>query len=77
MQVMNSNVAISKFEVSTDGGSTWKATTRQPYNFFENASGFGTNTVDVKVTSVNGQSITVKGVSVAASSTKTASSNFS
>ncbi|KAF2654246.1 carbohydrate-binding module family 63 protein [Lophiostoma macrostomum CBS 122681] len=76
MQVVNSNVAVSKLEVSTNGGSTWQSTTRSEYNYFENASGFGTDTVDVKITSTNGKVITVKGVSVAASSTKTASSNF-
>jgi expansin (peptidoglycan-binding protein) len=76
MQVMNSNVAVSKLEVSTDNGSTWQATTRQEYNYFENSSGFGTESVDVKVTSTSGGSIVVKGVSVAASSTKTAGSNF-
>lgn len=77
MQVMNSNIAVSKLEVSTDGGMSWKPTTRKDYNFFENPSGFGTDSVDVKVTSVNGGNIIVKGVSIAASSTKTAASNFS
>jgi expansin (peptidoglycan-binding protein) len=76
MQVVNSNVAVSKLEVSTNGGSTWQPTTRTEYNYFQNASGFGTDTVDVKITSTKGKSITVKGVSVAASSTKTAPSNF-
>jgi expansin (peptidoglycan-binding protein) len=77
MQVMNSNVPVSKLEVSTDGGNSWKSTTRKDYNFFENPSGFGTDSVDVKVTSTSGSSIIVKGVSIAASSTKTAASNFS
>lgn len=77
IQVMNSNVRVSKLEVSTDGGKSWKGTTRQPYNFFENPSGFGTDSVDVKVTSVNGGSIVVKGVSVQPKSMKTAGSNFS
>ncbi|KAF2184636.1 carbohydrate-binding module family 63 protein [Zopfia rhizophila CBS 207.26] len=77
MQVMNSNVPVSKLEVSTDGGKTWQGTTRKEYNFFENPSGFGTDTVDVKVTSVNGGSITVKNCGVVPSSKITASSNFS
>ncbi|ETS73272.1 hypothetical protein PFICI_14877 [Pestalotiopsis fici W106-1] len=76
MQVVNHNQPISKLEVSTDGGSTWKSTTRQDYNFFENSSGFGTDTVDVRVTSTNGKSITVKSVSVASDSSVTAGSNF-
>ncbi|KAI8940974.1 hypothetical protein NX059_002224 [Plenodomus lindquistii] len=77
MQVMNSNVVVSKLEVSTDGGKSWKATTRQPYNFFENSAGFGADTVDVKVTSTGGESIIVKGVGSVPMSTKSAGSNFS
>jgi hypothetical protein len=74
---MNSNVPVSKLEVSTDNGATWKATSRQPYNFFEYSSGFGTSTVDVKVTSTSGGVITVKGVSIEANKQTKASSNFS
>jgi expansin (peptidoglycan-binding protein) len=76
MQVMNANVGVSKLEVSTDGGKSWKATTRQPYNFFENSSGFGADSVDVKVTSINGKTVVVNGVSVASNSLKTAGGNF-
>ena len=76
MQVMNSNVPVSKLEVSTDGGKSWKSTTRQEYNFFENPAGFGTDSVDVKVTSTSGSSIIVKSVSIAPKSTKTGGSNF-
>ncbi|KAF1957290.1 barwin-like endoglucanase [Byssothecium circinans] len=79
MQVVNSNVAVSKLEFSTDGGSSWKATTRQPYNFFElgGSAGSGASEVDVRITSVGGKTITVKGVSTADSATKTADGNFS
>jgi expansin (peptidoglycan-binding protein) len=76
MQVMNANVAIDKLEVSVDGGKTWKATTRQPYNFFENSAGFGADTVDVRVTSTNGKMVVTKGVSVASNSVKTGAGNF-
>ncbi|KAI7786487.1 hypothetical protein LA080_003731 [Diaporthe eres] len=77
MQVVNSNTPVSKLEVSTDGGSTWQATTRTNYNFFENSSGFGTSTVDVRVTSASGGTIQVSKVSVASDSKVTAASNFS
>lgn len=77
MQVQNANIGVKSLEVSTDGGNTWKQTQRQPYNYFENSAGFGTQSVDVKVTSTSGQSIIVKGVSIAAQTTKTAASNFS
>ncbi|TRX97847.1 hypothetical protein FHL15_001057 [Xylaria flabelliformis] len=76
MQVVNANEAVSKLEVSTDGGSTWKSTTRQDYNFFENSSGFGTDTVTVRVTSESGSTIVVKNVGVASDSQVTAGSNF-
>ncbi|PSR83520.1 RlpA-like double-psi beta-barrel-protein domain-containing protein-containing protein [Coniella lustricola] len=77
MQVVNANEAVDSLEVSTDGGSTWQSTTRSSYNFFENSSGFGTATVDVRVTSTSGDVITVSGVSVASEAQATAASNFS
>lgn len=77
MQVQNANVAVASLEVSTDGGKTWSKTERQEYNYFENSAGYGTQTVDVRVTSTSGESIVVKDVSIAPESTKTASSNFS
>ncbi|KAF2731235.1 barwin-like endoglucanase [Polyplosphaeria fusca] len=77
MQVMNSNVAVAKLEVSTDGGKSWKGTTRQPYNFFENSGGFGTESVDVRVTGVGGGVVVVRGVSVASGAMKTAGGNLS
>ncbi|KAK9425988.1 putative RlpA-like double-psi beta-barrel-protein domain-containing protein-containing protein [Seiridium unicorne] len=76
MQVVNHNQPIAKLEVSTNSGSTWQATTRQDYNFFENSSGFGTDTVDVRVTSSSGKTVVVKGVGVASDSSVTAGGNF-
>ncbi|KAH6656295.1 RlpA-like double-psi beta-barrel-protein domain-containing protein-containing protein [Truncatella angustata] len=76
MQVVNHNQPVSKLEVSTDGGSTWQATTRQDYNFFEKSSGFGTDTVAVRVTGSNGKTVVVKNVSVASGVSVTASENF-
>ncbi|KAE9965647.1 hypothetical protein EG327_000401 [Venturia inaequalis] len=35
MQVVNSNIAVSSLEVSTDGGNSWQETTRREYNYFE------------------------------------------
>jgi expansin (peptidoglycan-binding protein) len=76
MQVMNANVGVSKLEVSTDGGASWKATIRQPYNFFENSAGYGMDKVDVRVTGVNGKTVVVNGVSIASESTVTADGNL-
>lgn len=76
MQVMNANVAVASLSVSTDGGASWKPTTRSAYNFWENPAGFGTSSVDVKVTGTNGKSVVVKGVSVASGVTKTAGGNL-
>jgi len=75
MQVVNSNIPIASLEVCTDG-VTWQSTTRVDYNFFEKSSGFGTTSVDVRVTSVTGSTIVVKGVPVSSDSSTTASSNF-
>ncbi|OHE99526.1 rare lipoprotein A [Colletotrichum orchidophilum] len=76
MQVVNPNEPVAKLEVSTDGGRTWQATNRQPYNFFEKPSGFKTDTVDVRVTSESGKTIIVNSVSVAENLATDASSNF-
>ncbi|TVY38558.1 Expansin [Lachnellula occidentalis] len=76
MQVVNANKAVSKLEVSTDSGSTWQSTTRMDYNFFENSSGFGTASVDVKITSSAGDVVIVNNVAITAGSVVTAASNF-
>jgi hypothetical protein len=76
MQVVNANKAVASLEVSTDDGRTWQSTTRATYNFFENSSGFGTSTVDVKITSVDGDVVIVNDVAVTSDSTTTASGNF-
>ncbi|ORX90666.1 RlpA-like double-psi beta-barrel-protein domain-containing protein-containing protein [Clohesyomyces aquaticus] len=76
IQVQNANVPVAKLEVSTDGGKTYKATTRKDYNYFENPSGFGVDSVTVKVTSVNGQSVVVGNVGTTAGATFKASGNI-
>ncbi|ORY68923.1 RlpA-like double-psi beta-barrel-protein domain-containing protein-containing protein [Pseudomassariella vexata] len=76
MQVINANVPVTKLEVSTDGGSSWTATERQEYNFFENQSGFGTETVSIRITGEGGKTIVVDNVSIAANVEVTAASNF-
>ncbi|KAL4947629.1 hypothetical protein BDW69DRAFT_110226 [Aspergillus filifer] len=75
MQVLNANEAVKSLEVSTDGGSTWQSTTRSEYNYFENSSGFGTESVDVRVTGVSGKVVEVKGVSVESGSSVEADGN--
>ena len=57
MQVVNANEPVTKMEVSTDGGSTWQSTTRTYYNYFEQSSGFGTDTVAVRVTGKSGNTV--------------------
>lgn len=76
MQVVNANGPVESLEVSTDGGSTWESTTRTDYNFFENSSGFGTETVNVRVTGANGEVVTVEDVSVSSESSTTAGGNI-
>ncbi|KAF2137110.1 carbohydrate-binding module family 63 protein [Aplosporella prunicola CBS 121167] len=76
MQARNLNLPVESLEVSTDGGSSWQATTRSEYNFFENQSGFGTETVDVRITSQSGEQIVVNDMAVTAGLTKAAGGNF-
>ncbi|KAG2416135.1 hypothetical protein HFD88_007327 [Aspergillus terreus] len=76
MQVVNSNEPVTALEVSTDGGSTWHATTRSFYNYFENDSGFGTDTVDVRITGQSGKTVRVNNVGCSSGSSTTASTNF-
>lgn len=75
MQVVGANGAVNALDVSTDGGNTWKSTTRTSYNFFENSSGFGTDKVTVRVTGADGKTIVVNDVSVASEAQTTASGN--
>ncbi|KAJ5397646.1 hypothetical protein N7509_005759 [Penicillium cosmopolitanum] len=76
MQVVNANEPVTKLEVSTDGGSNWQSTTRTDYNFFENSSGFGTDSVTVRVTGESGTTVVVKNVGSEAGSEITAGSNL-
>ncbi|KAH6984587.1 RlpA-like double-psi beta-barrel-protein domain-containing protein-containing protein [Ilyonectria sp. MPI-CAGE-AT-0026] len=76
IQVVNANVPVESVEVSTDGGSTWKSTTRKDYNFFEESSGFGVDTMDIRVTSTTGETIKVSNVGVTPDAQYTAASNF-
>ncbi|KAJ5406179.1 hypothetical protein N7465_007463 [Penicillium sp. CMV-2018d] len=76
MQVVNANEAVTALEVSTDGGSSWKSTTRTYYNFFENTAGFGTSTVDVRITGASGKTVVVKDVGVSSGNVVTAGSNL-
>jgi expansin (peptidoglycan-binding protein) len=76
MQVQNHNLPIQALEVSIDGGNTWQPTTRTYYNFWQQSGGFGTNVVDVRITSSTGQTIVVNSVQVASTASTTASSNF-
>jgi expansin (peptidoglycan-binding protein) len=74
--VVNANEPVKSVEVSTDGGSTWKKTERKDYNFFENPAGFGSTSVDVKVTSSTGKTVVVNKVGVTAGAQYKAKANF-
>ncbi|KAK6825603.1 hypothetical protein PG987_013097 [Apiospora arundinis] len=76
MQVINANEAVTKLEVSTDGGKTWQATKRQDYNYFENPSGFGAAKLTIRVTGASGKTVTVENVGVESDSQIKAASNF-
>lgn len=76
MQVVNANEPVTALEVSTDGGSTWQPTTRTSYNYFEKESGFGTDSVHVRVTGESGNTVIVENVGCTSSAEFTAGSNL-
>ncbi|KAJ5495181.1 hypothetical protein N7539_000297 [Penicillium diatomitis] len=76
MQVVNANEPVTKLEVSTDGGNSWKSTTRTDYNYFEQSSGFGVDSFDVRVTGQSGTTVVVKNVGPTAESVYKASANL-
>jgi expansin len=78
LQVVNAVVRVAAMEVSTDRGRTWQATQRTDYNYFTKPGngGFGTQTVAVRVTGVNGKTLVVADVNVNARSVTTAAGNL-
>lgn len=75
-QVVNAKLRTAKLEVSVDSGKTWKATTRQDYNFFEISSGVGATTAWVRITSTSGGTVTVKSVTMTGDAVVTATANY-
>ena len=57
VQVLNHALPITSLEWSSDG-SSFKAAPRQDYNYFLDAAGFGENPVTVRITAVDGQTLT-------------------
>lgn len=57
VQVLNHALPIAAFEWSTDG-SSFRPAARQDYNYFLDASGFGADPVTVRITAVDGQTLT-------------------
>lgn len=58
VQVLNHRLPITTLEYSIDGGTTFKPTIRQEYNYFLEANGFGPNVTFVRVTAATGQTLT-------------------
>lgn len=76
VQVLNANKRVESLSFSTNGGSSWTPTQRQEYNYFLYSSGSGSSSVDVKVTSVDGDVVIVKDVKIGSGVKGVASSNF-
>ncbi|KAK3701583.1 hypothetical protein LTR37_015437 [Vermiconidia calcicola] len=76
-QVVNANKGIRELQISTNGGKTWqRGLKRMEYNFFETQSGLGSNTVDARVISVDGDRVVVKNVAVRSDNVVAANRNF-
>jgi len=76
MQVINANKRVNTLEFSSNGGSSWTGTERKYYNYFEYPAGSKTSTVDIKITSIDGDVLVVKNVGIGGGVTATASGNF-
>lgn len=63
LQVLNSNYPVTDLEVSIDG-QTWESTVIQDYNYYEreDKSGFGEETVSVRVSCSNGNQVIIPSV---------------
>lgn len=57
VQVLNHRLPIKTLEYSIDGGTTYKPTVRQEYNYFLEANGFGPYVTYVRVTAATGQTL--------------------
>ena len=57
IQVRNSRLPISKLEIESGGGA-FTSIDRADYNYFVDASGAGTGSVTVRITSIDGQQVT-------------------
>jgi len=57
VQVLNHALPIASLEWSADG-SAFHPATRQDYNYFLDASGFGDNPISVRISAVDGQTLT-------------------
>ncbi|EOA86747.1 carbohydrate-binding module family 63 protein [Exserohilum turcica Et28A] len=76
--VVNARLHTAKLEVSSDGGNTWKATTRNVNNFFTFPGSGGTNTPTawVRVTSDTGSEVVVKDVDLTSNKSTKGASNY-
>lgn len=57
VQIQNSRLPVTKLEWSVDGAS-WNPTVKTDYNYFLDDQGFGPDPVKVRITAVDGQSLT-------------------
>lgn len=57
VQVLNHALPIASLEWSSDG-SSFNPATRQDYNYFLDAAGFGESPVTVRITAIDGQTLT-------------------
>ncbi|KAH8702375.1 RlpA-like double-psi beta-barrel-protein domain-containing protein-containing protein [Talaromyces proteolyticus] len=75
IQFRNHNIPLSKVEVTAAGASAWQVLTRTEDNYFPKPGGVGSVIIDVRITDVDGKSITVSSVDLISKSVN-ATSNF-
>lgn len=74
--VENARYRTAKLEVSSDGGQTWKATTRQDYNTFVLDGTLPGDTATVRVTSVTGSEVVLDNVALVSGQDTKATENY-
>ncbi|KAH6886923.1 RlpA-like double-psi beta-barrel-protein domain-containing protein-containing protein [Thelonectria olida] len=74
--VQNARLRTAKLEVSSDQGSTWKATRLNNYNIFALDGTLPNDAAWVRVTSVAGDSVIVKDVALKSGQVTTATANY-
>ncbi|NET04285.1 MAG: hypothetical protein F6K16_06050 [Symploca sp. SIO2B6] len=75
VQIRNHNTPIASVEFQKDNGQ-WEAMERKPYNYFVEPTGVGSGPITLRVTDINGETITDSGINPIAGNEVSSSEQF-